>query len=217
MSVDLFGLEQQDRAAMGSHQSHSGGADEWLTPPDLIDALGLFDLDPCAPIERVWSTAAQHYTIEDDGLRQQWAGRVWLNPPYSQAGKWLARLAEHNHGTALVFARTETRLWFDHIWPKATGILFLKGRLHFHYANGKRATANSGAPSVLVSYGDRDAAALAVEPLAGHFVRLREEPVDPRPCRGRNSNICVAEGCYGESCLREPETTTSGDASREGG
>jgi hypothetical protein len=23
-----------------------------------------------------------------------------------------------------------------------------------------------------------------------------------RPCRGRNSNVCVAEGCYGESCVR---------------
>lgn len=28
--------------------------------------------------------------------------------------------------------------------------------------------------------------------------------LDPRPCNGRNSNICVAQGCYGEACLDLP-------------
>lgn len=28
--------------------------------------------------------------------------------------------------------------------------------------------------------------------------------LDPRPCLGRNSNVCVAEGCYDEACLRLP-------------
>lgn len=169
---DLFGVECAPPRAMGSHQSHGGGADEWLTPPDLIDSLGNFDLDPCASINRAWSTAGQHYTIEDDGLRQKWHGRVWLNPPYSQADKWLARLATHGTGTALIFARTETRLWFQHVWPEASALLFLKGRLHFHYASGKRADANSGAPSVLVAYGAADARVLASEPWPGRFVAL---------------------------------------------
>lgn len=31
---------------------------------------------------------------------------------------------------------------------------------------------------------------------------LAEVKVDRRPCRGRNSNVCVAEGCYDEACLR---------------
>src|SRR3954447_20073031 len=108
---DLFGVETPPRRAMGSHESASGGSDEWLTPPDLLAALGRFDLDPCAPTTRPWDTAAAHYTIEDDGLRQPWTGRVWLTPPYANAGKWLHRLADHGHGTALIFARTETALW----------------------------------------------------------------------------------------------------------
>lgn len=170
--VDLFGLGAPGRAAMGSHQSASGGADEWLTPIEIITALGDFDLDPCSPINRPWDTAAQHYTIADDGLRQQWSGRVWLNPPYSQAATWLARLANHGHGTALIFARTETRVWFGHVWPKASGLLFIRGRLHFHYPTGKRASANSGAPSVLVAYGERDAEALASAPIPGQYVSL---------------------------------------------
>ena len=26
-------------------------------------------------------------------------------------------------------------------------------------------------------------------------------PYDPRPCKSRNTNVCVAEGCYGEACI----------------
>lgn len=169
-ATDLFGVEHGDRGAMSAHESHSGGTDEWLTPPDLIRALGSFDLDPCSPRVRPWDTAARHYSIEDDGLCQQWDGRVWMNPPYAHAAKWLDRLARHGQGTALIFARTETRIWFEHVWPKATGLLFLRGRLHFHYASGKRAPANAGAPSVLVAYGQRDADVLGSLPVPGYFV-----------------------------------------------
>ena len=57
------------------------GKDEWLTPPELVSALGKFDLDPCSPINRPWDTAKKHYTILDDGLTQPWDGKVWCNPP----------------------------------------------------------------------------------------------------------------------------------------
>lgn len=174
MSTDLFGTEHSDRQGFGMHESNSGGSDEWLTPPSLIAALGEFDLDPCSPgTRRPWDTAKLHYGIEDDGLRQPWEGRVWLNPPYAHSAKWMARLAEHGTGTALLFARTETRMWFDHIWPQATGLLFLRGRLKFHYTNGKQADA-AGAPSVLIAYGDADAAVLASLPLSGRYVHLQE-------------------------------------------
>ena len=82
------------------------GKDEWLTPPEIIHALGCFDLDPCAPVVRPWPTATRHYTIEDNGLVQPWDGRIWCNPPYgTETGRWLARMAEHGNGIALIFAR----------------------------------------------------------------------------------------------------------------
>jgi phage N-6-adenine-methyltransferase len=171
-SADLFGTEHRDPRP---HQlpNTPTSSDEWLTPPELIEAIGPFDLDPCSPGDRrPWDTAETHYSIDDDGLRQPWSGRVWLNPPYSTAGRWLARMAEHGHGTALVFARVETALWFEQVWPKATALLFLRGRLNFHYVNGKRAKANSGAPSVLIAYGLEDAAVLASEPWPGKYIPL---------------------------------------------
>jgi hypothetical protein len=162
------------RRSMGSHQSAAMISDVWLTPPDIIKSLGAFDLDPCAaPEPRPWDTATRHITLPDDGLVADWAGRVWLNPPYSsEAVKWLRKMAIHNHGTALVFARTETEWFTETIWRAATAVLFIEGRLYFHRQDGTRAAANAGAPSCLVAYGHRDARILAMSGIKGGFVRL---------------------------------------------
>jgi hypothetical protein len=44
-------------------------------------------------------------------------------------------------------------MFFSEVWAKADAVLFLRGRLHFHYVDGTRAAANAGAPSVFVAYG----------------------------------------------------------------
>jgi hypothetical protein len=135
--------------------------DEWLTPPEILGALGEFDLDPCAPMIRPWDTAKKHYTKKDDGLTQPWMGRVWVNPPFGrEAAKWLNKLRDYGNGIALIPARTETEMFYDCVWGKASAILFIKGRPHFHYASGKRAEFNSGAPICLVAYGQWNAVVL---------------------------------------------------------
>lgn len=139
---------------MSAHQSAHMKNDEWLTPPEILKPLGLFDLDPCAPVIRPWDTAARHYTVRDNGLNKPWHGRVWLNPPFGrEAAKWLARMREHGDGVALIPARTETRMFYESVWGYSDGVLFLKGRPHFHYVDGSRAPFNSGAPIALVAYG----------------------------------------------------------------
>lgn len=139
--------------SLSSHQKN-GGHDEWLTPPAIVQALGAFDLDPCAPVVRPWDLAAKHFSKEDDGLAQPWEGRVWMNPPFGrEAVKWLRRMVEHGNGIALVPARTETAMFYECIWNVADAVLFMKGRPHFHYVDGRRAAANSGAPICLVAYG----------------------------------------------------------------
>lgn len=157
---------------ISSHHSARADTDEWLTPPQLLKCLGPFDLDPCSPVDRPWPTAATHYTLDDDGLHMPWLGRVWLNPPYSQVEGWAARMAEHGHGTALFFARVETRWWQQDVWPKASAVLFLAGRLTFYRGDGTRSKAghNSGGPSALVAYGPEDARLLRRTDLSGAFV-----------------------------------------------
>ncbi|WP_225784687.1 phage N-6-adenine-methyltransferase [Xenophilus sp. Marseille-Q4582] len=135
--------------------------DEWLTPPEIVRALGPFDTDPCSPVVRPWPTAGVHFTREDDGLAQAWRGRVWLNPPFGrEASKWLARLADHGNGVALIPARTETAMFRDYVWARADAVLFMLGRPHFHFVDGARAAANSGAPICLVAYGHDNVRAL---------------------------------------------------------
>jgi hypothetical protein len=142
--------------------------DEWLTPPEIIRSLGTFDLDPCAPINRPWPTATRHFTLLDNGLLQNWSGRVWLNPPYGkQTSKWLGRLVEHGDGIALIYARTETDLWFRMVFGVADAVMFLKGRVWFYDSTGNRAGNNGGAPSALVAYGPRNVEALHRSKLAG--------------------------------------------------
>lgn len=147
--------------SMSSHQSARMKNDEWLTPPEIVRACGDFDLDPCAPIVRPWDTARQHFTIEDDGLAQRWHGRVWCNPPFGrEAIKWLRRMVEHGNGIALIPARTETVMFYETVWGGADAVLFIQGRPHFHYVDGRRAAANSGAPICLVAYGSDNVDAL---------------------------------------------------------
>lgn len=147
--------------SMSSHQSHRMKTDEWLTPPEILAALGPFDLDPCAPVVRPWDMAAQHYSVLDNGLLKAWHGRVWCNPPFGrEAVKWLGRLVEHGDGIALLPARTETAMFYQCVWGVADAVLFIKGRPHFHRVDGSRATFNSGAPMCLIAYGKANARAL---------------------------------------------------------
>lgn len=159
---------------MGGHQSQRMGKDEWLTPPHITEALGAFDLDPCAPACPPWEIAPARYTAADDGLAQAWFGRVWCNPPYGSAtAAWMSRCADHGNAIALIFARTETKMFFSHVWGRADALLFLRGRIAFHHVDGSGAKSNSGAPSVLVAYGTQNAAALQWCGLPGKFIPLR--------------------------------------------
>ena len=146
--------------------------DEWLTPPEIIRALGEFDLDPCAPKNRPWPTAKAHMTIDDNGLAQPWHGRVWMNPPYGkETFKWMERLAEHKSGIALIFARTETKGFHRFIWERAHALFFFEGRINFYHVTGVKGDA-ANAPSVLVSFSPEDTAAIKASGLVGKLVYL---------------------------------------------
>jgi len=153
------------------HERVANGKDEWLTPRWVLDRLGVFDLDPCAPIKPPWDTARKHYSILDNGLLKQWHGRVWCNPPYgTETAKWVSRCASHGNAIVLIFARTETLTFFKHIWGRADGMLFIKGRLRFYHVTGHPANNSGGAPSVLVAFGRDNASRLRTSGIVGAWV-----------------------------------------------
>ena len=147
----------------------------WLTPPEIVRALGHFDLDPCSEEVMPWKIADHKFTEKDDALSQQWFGRVFMNPPYGpKLGKFLGKLSEYGNGIALVFARTETRAFFDHVWPKADAIMFLKGRVKFYRPDGTQGQS-SGSPSCLIAYGEENVKALYDSGLEGFVIRLENK------------------------------------------
>ena len=91
-----------------------------------------FELDVCALPEN--AKCEKYYTPEIDGLKQQWRGICWMNPPYGrEIGAWMEKAYESSLEGAtvvcLVPARTDTR-WF-HDFAMRGEIRFIKGRLKF--------------------------------------------------------------------------------------
>jgi len=116
------------------NNSHDG---EWYTPMQYIESarkvMGSIDLDP-ASCETANQTvkAARYFTKEDDGLSREWFGNVWLNPPYSQVGKFIDKLCDSDISQAIVLTNnaTETQ-WCRKLSERASAIVFHTGRLRF--------------------------------------------------------------------------------------
>jgi hypothetical protein len=142
------------------HEPRASRAFEWYTPPHIFTALGLvFDLDPCSAGEgedglRDFVPALRRYTVDDDGLVQDWQGMVWCNPPYgTQTGAWLRKMKEHNNGIALVFARTGTR-WWQEVVPSSHTVCFIHKRIRFINGQTGSSPSTAGADSALIAWGE---------------------------------------------------------------
>lgn len=124
----------------------SSNTGEWGTPPELYEVLNKefnFTLDPCTTIDNPLGTD-WYYTKEMDGLKQNWSGNVYINPPYgSTVTEWLEKgIQQLTNCYVIVYllpARTDTR-WFhkyiyndeSHDWQDwVKQVRFLKGRLKF--------------------------------------------------------------------------------------
>lgn len=149
-------------------------SDEWYTPMEIIQSLGEFDLDPCAPLKPLWTTAKKMYNKQDDGLSKEWFGRVWLNPPYSRPRieKFILKMAEHNNGIALLFNRCDNKMFHDIIFPKAVAMKFLRHRIRFYRPDGTRGDS-PGCGSILVAFGEENAEILQRCNLEGKYIRLK--------------------------------------------
>ena len=108
---------------------------EWYTPDWLFKELDdefHFDLDVCATPEN--AKCERYFSKEQDGLKQEWAGVCWMNPPYGkEIGLWMKKAydsaANGNTVVCLVPARTDTS-WF-HEYAIKGEVRFLRGRVKF--------------------------------------------------------------------------------------
>jgi hypothetical protein len=147
---------------------------EWYTPAWIFDALGLtFDLDPCSPHDMETAVpAATKYTVFDDGLKQRWFGRVWMNPPFGlMTPQWIRRMIAHDNGIVLVFSRTDA-LWCQEAMATASAMLFISGRIDFIPGKeNQHKRSRAGAGTVMFAFGDVCANALSRLSDRGVYIR----------------------------------------------
>ena len=133
------------------------GDNEWYTPVQYIDAarevMGEIDLDPAtSEFGQGRIKAKKYYTVENDGLKQSWCGKVWMNPPYSQPeikyfiSKLISELGAKNTKEAIVLTHNYTDTeWFHGLISVADCICFTKGRIKYEKHDGTIACPTQGA------------------------------------------------------------------------
>jgi hypothetical protein len=111
MQSVLFGCEQAELTS-----------DDYYTPAWVFERMGLtFDLDVASPPAGIpWIPARRWLSKADDGLNQEWQGRVWMNPPFSEVTPWVNKFIEHCYGVCLLpHAKSK---WHTRIWDTADGV-----------------------------------------------------------------------------------------------
>jgi site-specific DNA-methyltransferase (adenine-specific) len=117
--------------------------DNWRTPPEVVKVVrhalgGVIDLDPCGNRHSLVGADKQYLLSKgQDGLRLPWKGRIFINPPFSSSGLWVAKAVQEfalGDGLELIMllpARVDTRSFHEYIAPSVTGVCFWKGRISF--------------------------------------------------------------------------------------
>ena len=141
------------RAAGRPKVVHNSGEIEWYTPPEVMDRArhvfgGEVDLDPCScEVAQRVVRARRWWGVEEDGLAQDWtADTLWLNPPYSQAARWIDHAVyavasgRVRHALVLALNSTETE-WCQRLLEDCDAVAFPRGRIRFLAADGERRKA----------------------------------------------------------------------------
>ena len=163
------GLQKTIRAAARPFEPHvlnNSGNNEWYTPAYIIElarsSMGEIDTDPasCATANLIVG-ATTYFAEKQDGLKQKWSGRVWLNPPYSKGlmAPFAEAVAERfesgeiEQACVLVNNATETE-WFHRLMDVASAVCFPRGRIKFQ--NEDDVKANSPLQGQAILYLGKD-------------------------------------------------------------
>lgn len=143
--------------SLNNYRSIGSGENEWYTPQEYADmareVMGSIDLDPASNAEANQTIkATTFYTKDDDGLKKQWAGNVWLNPPYSRdlmpafVDKLKQSYMDGDVGSAILVSHNNTdTAWFHSLAEAASAICFPKNRIRFYRGEEVAAPTNGQA------------------------------------------------------------------------
>jgi ParB family transcriptional regulator, chromosome partitioning protein len=146
---ELEQLRQNGKTTKGKRIFHESTSCEWYTPPELIEkvrtVLRTIDLDPASCAQANESVKARRFfDKKKNGLKQNWFGRVFLNPPYGTLcrhfiGKLLEEYEAHRVTQALVLLNLNTmdRKYMKPILDMAA-ICIISGRVKFLSPNARK-------------------------------------------------------------------------------
>jgi phage N-6-adenine-methyltransferase len=143
------------RAMTSVSASEDYDGDEWYTPPEVIarvkGALGGIDLDPASNAHAQDTVRAKRFfTKEDDGLTQDWSGRVFCNPPYSMplieqfTAKVMSAWEESEITAAVYLVNNCTDAKWQQALLKRHPVCFTSGRIGFLSRSGQKFATRQG-------------------------------------------------------------------------
>lgn len=133
------------------------------TPKWVYEPLEKFDLDPCAgPTTNIADINISIFR-GDCGLRSDWFGFVFCNPPFSQKEIWIKKMIEYGNGILLLPERGSAP-WFGPLAQKA-GTHFVMGQ-KINFIGG---SSSNNIGSVLFPFGKEAIERIYESGLPGHF------------------------------------------------
>lgn len=138
--------------------------DTLQTPQYIIDALGAFDLDPCAGEKtKIGTINWSGKSLFDNGIKRKWNGFVWCNPPFSEKEIWIKKMIQHNNGI-LILPERGSAPWFGSLAEKV-GTYFVMGK-KINFVGG---SSSNNLGSVLFLFGEEAIKRVEQSELPGHL------------------------------------------------
>lgn len=160
----ITGLDGKTYPTVGAHVSRGPSDTDWFTPPEITQAaaraMGGIDLDPASSKVANRSVGARNYfTQMEDGLIQEWSGRVWMNPPFNQptisqfTDKLVDEYIADNIEAACVLVNNASETeWFQRLAAVSNARCDFKGRIRFWNPDRLSTTPLQG--QVVLYFGD---------------------------------------------------------------
>jgi phage N-6-adenine-methyltransferase len=136
-------------------QLHTGD-EESYTPSEYIESarlvMGSIDLDPASnEMAQQIVKADKYFTSETDGLKQEWKGNVWLNPPYTALviNRFIDKIingyqaGDISQAVILTNNNTDTS-WWHNAAKCASAVCFTSGRINFIKLDGRKSSPTNG-------------------------------------------------------------------------
>ena len=134
-------------------RAKTGSTDVWLTPDYILKwvhkEFGFVGLDAAADV--------------DNAVKMPWVSDdvVWCNPPYGrQAKKFVERAIDQvekkncSKVVMLLSVRTDTKMFQELIFPKASRVHFIMGRVKFKRAGKTKPNERPNFASAIVVFAD---------------------------------------------------------------